>query len=52
MSARIMAARLDWSPLRIELKRFPRGINKKQDEWTPSHTAEEAMKRLEEGLTI
>jgi hypothetical protein len=51
-SARIVAARLDYSPLRIQVRRYPRQNVVKRDTIEPLYSAEEAFRRIEEGLTL
>ena len=49
--ARLLAARFNWSPLRIIVQRFT-SASRKLDDLTPEYSLEEAWRRLDEGLTV
>lgn len=52
LAARLMAARLDYSPLSIQVKRYPKQKVSKKDDIRPAYSAEEAFRRIEEGLML
>jgi hypothetical protein len=52
LAIRLMAVRLDYSPLRIQAKRYSKQKAVKKDDIQPRYSAEEAFRRIEEGLTL
>lgn len=51
IAARLLAARMNWSPLRIEVKRYTKATVK-LDDIKPVFTLDEAWRRIDEGIIL